>query len=291
MEALQKINSSLELSPIFQTALEKLEPDQKHFIQAALQPQLSKCERGQCTDQIIEAIAYAFTISGQKVDAADLVLHGNETYEWLLRAYPYVTVAEIKEALKRGIYDEYGEYFGLNAKTFVFFIKSYFNSAEREKAKEAFEKSKLLARPTDKPEISRGTYMRWIQRDYDLFRSGQGYRILYSNQKYFLLRKLKFIEFTSIDKWKVWLYKAKREQIVIAKCQKDKTLTRHLVSVYNELESTGHIHRSEMQRVVIQARKMIYTKFLSIMDDFLIQNIFQEVETEIHKIKLNQICH
>ncbi|RAJ00445.1 hypothetical protein LX64_04151 [Chitinophaga skermanii] len=84
--------------------------------------------------KLIDAMTMAYSIAGQKADASQLAIQCGELIERILEEVPRLTVDEVKIALRNGVYDSYGDYFGLNLKTFMFFIRSYIRSEMRSKA-------------------------------------------------------------------------------------------------------------------------------------------------------------
>jgi chromosome segregation and condensation protein ScpB len=67
-------------------------------------------------------------------DAKMLQIQTEALYSELSGKYKDLTLTELSEAFRRGIRGEFGPYFGLCAKTYHDFIKSYFNLPERQKA-------------------------------------------------------------------------------------------------------------------------------------------------------------
>jgi hypothetical protein len=133
-------NGALIASPIDREAAKNLLPGERKFIEAALQPKIN--------DQPAEAvvllfnaiITQAYTRAGFKMpDAVTLALYAREFYEALLEKYPRVTIPEVREALKEGVYGEFGEFTGLNPKTFIQFIKGYLFTKDRKEALRQFE--------------------------------------------------------------------------------------------------------------------------------------------------------
>lgn len=99
-------------------------------------------------DELADVVNMAYSISGQKPDKGNELIIVNELYAKLMETYPHCTMVEVRTAIRNGVYDEYGEYFGLNVKTFVMFIRGYLFSEQRKAAKAAFEAAR---RKSDKP--------------------------------------------------------------------------------------------------------------------------------------------
>lgn len=127
-------------------ALQALLKDERKIVELALLPKISELEPLDVITEFIEIISVAFTRSGQQTPqdkGVTLGLYAEEFYNELNDKYPRVTIAEVKEALRRGVYGEYGEYFGLNPKTFLNFVKRYLFSDQRSEAKRLFNEKKL----------------------------------------------------------------------------------------------------------------------------------------------------
>lgn len=120
-------------------ALERLLPEHRKIIEAGLRPVLSRLEVMDALDLLTDTVNMAYSISGQKPDMETIAITVNELYTKLMEAYPHCTMEEVRTAIRNGVFDEYGEYFGLNVKTFVMFIREYLFSEQRKAAKAAFE--------------------------------------------------------------------------------------------------------------------------------------------------------
>lgn len=80
-------------------------------------------------------IAISFAEIGQfKVDTPMLQFQSETLFKELRGRYKDLTLDELKEAFKMGIRNEFGQYFGLCAKTYNLFIKSYYERPERAEA-------------------------------------------------------------------------------------------------------------------------------------------------------------
>lgn len=80
---------------------------------------------------LMTAVQKAFKDKGQQItpDQSDHIV--DTLTSSVMKACPYIRIAEIPIAIENGILGEYGEYFGLNVVTFVSFVKSHFNSLSR----------------------------------------------------------------------------------------------------------------------------------------------------------------
>lgn len=135
------------LSPVDEKALSTLLPGERKIIQAALQPKIFERDPLSVVDELISVITSTYTRAGQKVPddgGVTLGIYADELFEMMCEKFPRVTVAEVAEALKAGVYGEAGEYMGLNPKSFLQFIKHFLFSEERKAAQKQFESKKLL---------------------------------------------------------------------------------------------------------------------------------------------------
>ncbi|SHN42284.1 hypothetical protein [Chitinophaga sp. CF418] len=123
-------------------AAEVLAPERRKMVEAGLSAKIIDREQEEVETELITIITSTYSIAGQKADPGTLAIYASEFYGRLIEVYPRVTIDEIRQALRNGVYDEYGEYFGLNVKTFIFFIRSYINSDARRKAVEEWSASR-----------------------------------------------------------------------------------------------------------------------------------------------------
>ncbi len=84
--------------------------------------------------ELVKAISSAVFDCGQKMDAKDLELNANNLANYLDEKFPAITIQEVQLAFKMGAVGEFGEFMGLNLKTFNYWIKCYFESEEVKKA-------------------------------------------------------------------------------------------------------------------------------------------------------------
>ena len=90
-------------------------------------------------DQILQSgldilIASTFQKCGQTTTPEDLAFMRDEMILELRTSYAGLTTSELKEVFKCGFKKDYGEYHGLNVKTFCLWIKSYYESEKRQSA-------------------------------------------------------------------------------------------------------------------------------------------------------------
>lgn len=77
-------------------------------------------------------ITNIYTLKGQAVPEELGGISGALRSE-LIRRYPRLMLAEVSFAMRKGVFGDYGDYFGLNIVTFIGWIKAYWHSADRKK--------------------------------------------------------------------------------------------------------------------------------------------------------------
>lgn len=148
-------------------AAEQLPDLKRKFINAALTKKIEEIASIDVQSELIKIILSAYTISGQKADDSTVAVNAIELHSRIMEVYPKATVEEIRTAIRAGIYDEYGEYFGLNVKSFMFFIRSYFTSQSRAAAIEEWNrKREVLNQEQQDPNVIRSDCARYINKLY-----------------------------------------------------------------------------------------------------------------------------
>lgn len=135
------------------TDLKNIEtPPDKEILSCFNSKKISEANQIDFDKVIVPAVSKIFALAGKR-DDKNLSDQLNLIYSELpgeLRAnVPNMRLNEIPLALKRGIYKEYGEYFGLNVAEFVRFCKEYCNSAARVNTVKAIQKP--VQRPITPP--------------------------------------------------------------------------------------------------------------------------------------------
>lgn len=133
-------NNALVVSQHDKKVLDGMLPAERKIIEAALQPKIKEQDEFDVKEVFLSLITAAYTRAGYKMpDAATLVMYAEEFHEELLEKYPNITVPEVRNALKGGVYGEAGEFTGLNPKTFMQFVRHYLFTEERKAARTMFE--------------------------------------------------------------------------------------------------------------------------------------------------------
>ncbi|UAY56241.1 hypothetical protein [Arachidicoccus terrestris] len=125
--------------------LPKLPERHREIVAAGLMPKIADQPAGMVVNDLVTIIVGITTIAGQKLDTATIGIYADEFYKKLMSTYPRISIAEVKAALYAGVYDEYGDYYGLNCKTFVSFVKSYLFSESRKEAFRVLGKEAALS--------------------------------------------------------------------------------------------------------------------------------------------------
>lgn len=261
-------------------ALAVIDPKHQEIIKMALAPKISNIPALDCMDALIDIFRDASTNSGEVYDDDAGLYAANETYDWLIRLYPEVTIDEIRAAIRAGVYGEYGKYFGLNPKSYVFFVRSYLDSEKRRVAKNAFESAKSKVKEIS-PRLTKGQWKELILSDYRLFKNGESNMIVFMPKKYALLEQEGMITIKSEESWQRWLLKAKDERAYrnthLAKLKGNKSIANEFSKIYDEFAQTGELPVTEIMHIENEARRLIYLAFFEKMaadgiDNFFTQN-------------------
>jgi len=92
--------------------------------------------KNECASIIARAFTYS-TPNGQ-TSSEILAFQSIELFNALKGRYLTLTIQEVQQAFKKGLDNEYGQYFGMCAKTYNQFLKGYFDNPERGKAWNAY---------------------------------------------------------------------------------------------------------------------------------------------------------
>lgn len=161
---------TVNITPDGQKALALMSKVDRSIIEAALNDKINEMPPMKVVDELISILVSIYTIAGQKSDPTTLALYADEFYQKLRLSFSFITMQEVATALKKGVYDEYGEYYGLNVKTFVSFIRAYLHSEERKAAKKIFEEKLLVVpmkeeTPEQKEQVKRA-FVNELYRDF-----------------------------------------------------------------------------------------------------------------------------
>ena len=270
--------NSLSLAKASQIALKTISPESAVIAKLALAPKIGNITPVMAITGLLNAIRDATTFAGQEIDSGTQALFATEVYEWTVAKHPEITVDEMREAMRAGTYGEYGEYYGLNPKSFIQFIEGFITSEKRRLALLEFEKARELP-PPEPPKMTVSMWKQAILTDYRLFREGNVTLIVFMPKKYILLRRLGLISLKSSESWYRWLTVAQHDlggrDVWKARKEKDNKALNAISEILTEFQTSGALPASEYKRVVEHARKLRYLKFFDAMSTQNIDNFFE----------------
>jgi len=244
--------------------LQSLDLSKQEFIRAALAPRICNMTPLSCSDEIISFIVEAHNNSGQVIDENTVLVQANETYATLMNLFPDVTIEEIRQAIRNGVYDQYGKYFGLNPKSYVGFVREYLKSEARKEAKERYEAEKVKASEPP-PKMTVEQTVEAIENDYRIFLAHGKELIGFATFKYFFLIRDNSIKHVSGERWKMWLAQSKEElywrKTEQAKKKGDKSTLNEIMKITASLEETGALPITEYKKIIFNARRLRYIAF------------------------------
>lgn len=140
------INLNTQFSPL-------LSDSEAQIITAFTHPRLALYFKGELKIEelkmsLIDIISKAAFNCGQSMNKEDLKANYQVLLNNLKQDYKYLTIKEIEIAFEKGSKGVYGEFFGLNQKTFYKWIDAYIHDEARRKASE--KQLKYLEELTDK---------------------------------------------------------------------------------------------------------------------------------------------
>lgn len=260
-------------------AVERNTPANLSFVELALQKPIIKYPIKEAENKVMIEAQRAAVLSGQKeISAPDLQIIATEVLERCTQKYPHVTLEEISEAIRNGIYGDYGDYFGLNAKSIFMFVQSYVKSESRVNALREHEEKKKLSDPKEPQVVTRGQWKELILRDYSLLKNGDIDLIVFMPKKYALLESEGLISLKP-ETWQNWLLKAaeayKQKNTIGRRMRGQTTIAQEYKKIFEVAEETGDIPGTEVMHIENFAREMIYLEYMKKMSDLKIDNFFE----------------
>lgn len=233
-------------------------------------------------ESIVDALSNGVSILGSKANTPDLKFAAKEIRLRVLELFPYMTLEEIKEAIRRGSAGDYGEYQGINVLWAMHFIKCFLRNEERLKAIQTKE-TKALPEPQKVMKVS--DWKALILNDYKLLTECNEKVIVFMPKKYALLESLGKIKLTD-EQCEEWMWKSKIElenrKTLKAKIKKDKSLLNEIQKISEEFE-TGEMSETTESKILNNAQRMIYMQFLSEMSKTEFINFFESPQNESTK--------
>lgn len=115
----------------------------KEIIAAILEGRLiSRIEPPELTAKLLHLINKIHANCGAAIDGQMINLTLNDLVKIIHKEYPTFTFSEIEIAFQNGWQNVYGEFYGLNNKTYLGWVKSYSESKSRLEAKKAVQNAK-----------------------------------------------------------------------------------------------------------------------------------------------------
>jgi hypothetical protein len=275
----------LKISESDNKAFSMLLPQQQKFINAALQPKIADIEPMKCIEALIAIITTAYTIAGQQLPADNgktLAIYADEFYSTICLKFPRVTLEEVRTALRAGVYDEYGDYYGLNPKSFLFFLKSYLFSIERKEAAKIFQQKQLIAAlpvsalPPEQKDRDDKDFINFL---FEQYKKKQMRSLIVPEEAYNILKRTGAISYSADIMRKI---KRKARRIRIKQLYDEKTaklidgldVTANKIGQTVDLFAAGNEPTDEKDLVKIIARKIAVLYFFAQCNVGKMENIF-----------------
>lgn len=137
------------------------------IISAAKRPSIRSMDKSDKLVLMAAIVAKTFSAKGLQSNAKDNVEIAENLNERLMEVLPSITVEEIQIACRKGVYGEYGEYYGVNAVSIAGWCEAYYYSDEREHAirverqRETIPAERLLTAPDAEYHVRRIVKTLW----------------------------------------------------------------------------------------------------------------------------------
>lgn len=138
-----------------QKAFESLTSLQQYYVALKSEKPISELSdqvvKQSCIDIITRGMMF-ISPNGQP-EFKTIQFQTQELYEQVSGPYKSLTLSEVKECFRRGLAGDYGQYFGMCGKSYVQFLKAWFDNGERNKAFQQYLDNINGWRRADKPVI------------------------------------------------------------------------------------------------------------------------------------------
>lgn len=238
----------------------------KNIYQLALQSgKISEMKKSELVKELNNILTKTYFDAGQTIrgnnvqeQTRELQIISTALYEEL-QQFKFLRIEELRIAFKNGVRGEYGEFFGLNIKTFYQWLKGYQNDEKRKAAIIAAkaESEKEYSSPVDKKKVS----IEWwemIKREHAAFKNGGKLYLRGAFNQFKLFEQAGIIKLSNAEK-NDWIEKAK---LAVSKSRVDERLLKatnrmeykRIISIReaigkNELSST---QENEIKSLAIQ---------------------------------------
>lgn len=171
---------------------------------------------------LIELIEKMYHLCGVKLEAEPIKVQIPELLKDLKMYFRFLTITEIEMAFKKGCKKDYGEYYGLNYKTYIGWINAYRNEQSRANAINAIDKAKKELEPKPKElseEEKEAIVKNGVLQKWEDYKSGKPFDDT-GNVAYNYLDRKGLIKFTA-EKKKAFMELAKKqnkEDAILKKC-------------------------------------------------------------------------
>lgn len=124
-------------------------------------PSLKSCPKNQKTTLILNLISKTYFKCGQKTSQEEITALTSAFIEEM-EDYQHITIFELENVFKNGYKQVYGEYFGLNVKTFITWVDYYNKNIRNQELSKLREEKSLSEIP--KKETTEKEKQYWINR-------------------------------------------------------------------------------------------------------------------------------
>jgi len=241
------------------TDVKVFSPEVSKIIELSLGAKIYSLDTVETEISILDIISKTHQLAGQTATREDLEFMAETLNNKVREIYPECTIEEIKQSAENGVYGKYGDFFGLNARSYFGFLSDYLKSGEREIAIQKF-RAEALKKKDEPKQLTIGDYKKLVMSDYKLYQEGNHKLILFDEKRYMLLVKYLIPEENEID-WQGWLLKGRNyiEHTKTEKAKKtnDKSLLNQ-VALFAESFDKGEVTEKDFNAVQTAARKLRY---------------------------------
>ncbi len=251
-------------------------PPDKEILSAFNSKKIIDCTDIELDLEVTAAVAMAFTFIGKKNDSAlsdNLLIIYQLLPAELKKEVPVMRIKEIGLAIKKGIYKEFGEFFGLNVAEFVRFCKSHYDSELRSSAAKTILKPVESEQKPPTPEQQFYLFKNLCIESYNFFENNKPFETR-ARTCYDFLNKIKLIIFSKKEKYDI-LEKAAQLVIsdqniklsVIFEDFNRKPLKRIIQAITESLENDKPLPKYVKEMVINKAKYLTLNAFFHDLQD------------------------
>lgn len=134
------------------------------YLAALNSPKFLDKKKEEGVQLLADLISKATFTAGQKMAAKDLTMNSFAMWDEIKQYFPLIRAEEISLAFSNGVRGEYGEFYGLNIKTFYSWIKCYQMSENRAKALIAIKQAEMTDYKKYTKEQARKMYFEAVEK-------------------------------------------------------------------------------------------------------------------------------